>query len=534
MNVIYSVRLNVSEKNVLKPLIVKQKDSNSRYIDCAFFHGRFMLLIRSGNVILNVTRSDGQKRSFAGTINDNGTVRIPVANWMVENAGMLDCDISVIDGGEKLTSALFSIEVQASAHPDGSVSPDDPAVDIATILIERAEAAAAEATLAAEQIETEFAGAGVHGSTYTTIFDTAAVSTSIHSNKDNPWVLLTETSDLVTWIKSYRITFDNDVYIVIGQEWHSDIQIGKGVAFAGNASLWGNVDGIIEGINDVPFLVTSGMDEGTSHTEGLYLFTSTAGSHTIKIESIEYNYTMFPMNLVYGYPHPAVHMVKGVSSYAGYSMGENALVNKRSTFAIGFHNVLSGSASKAFGGSNNTSGDNGCAVGARNTVSGEFAHAFGAINTASGSKSTAIGHQCTASGANSNVIGTGCTASGQYAVAIGTSSTASGVGSLALGLWATASGTIATAIGQGCVAKNGGQLVFGMNNVLDPSENPSTEKGDYVEIVGNGANKNNRSNARTLDWEGNESLAGGLTLGKGTADEVTISAAQLKRLLELL
>jgi hypothetical protein len=44
----------------------------------------------------------------------------------------------------------------------------------------------------------------------------------------------------------------------------------------------------------------------------------------------------------------------------------------------------------------------------------------------------------------------------------------------------------------------------------------------------------NRSNARTLDWQGNESISGSLTLGKGTADEVSISAAQLAQLLALL
>lgn len=69
---------------------------------------------------------------------------------------------------------------------------------------------------------------------------------------------------------------------------------------------------------------------------------------------------------------------------------------------------------------------------------------------------------------------------------------------------------------------------------FDSSQSAATEKGTYVEIVGNGTNNNNRSNARTLDWSGNESLAGSLTLGKGTADEVTITAAQLAQLLALL
>lgn len=151
MNVIYSIKLNVSEKNVLKPLILKQKDSNSRFIDCAFMHGRFMLLIRTGMVVLNVTRADGQHKSFAGTINDNGTVRIPVTNWMVENAGMIECDVSVFDDDEKLTSALFSAEVQASANPDGSVSPDDPNVDIALQIVSAAQEAAKSAASSARE-----------------------------------------------------------------------------------------------------------------------------------------------------------------------------------------------------------------------------------------------------------------------------------------------------------------------------------------------------------------------------------------------
>ena len=78
------------------------------------------------------------------------------------------------------------------------------------------------------------------------------------------------------------------------------------------------------------------------------------------------------------------------------------------------------------------------------------------------------------------------------------------------------------------------QFAFGQYNVEDPSRISQYEKGNYVEIVGNGTADNARSNARTLDWSGNEALAGSLTLGKGTADEVTITAAQLTALLALL
>ena len=39
----------------------------------------------------------------------------------------------------------------------------------------------------------------------------------------------------------------------------------------------------------------------------------------------------------------------------------------------------------------------------------------------------------------------------------------------------------------------------------------ANERGTYIEIVGNGTADNARSNARTLDWSGNEILTGSST-----------------------
>ena len=55
---------------------------------------------------------------------------------------------------------------------------------------------------------------------------------------------------------------------------------------------------------------------------------------------------------------------------------------------------------------------------------------------------------------------------------------------------------------------------------------------EVLEIAGNGMTFPH--NARILDMDGNEKLAGTLTLGYDTADEVTVTAAQLKALLALL
>lgn len=116
--------------------------------------------------------------------------------------------------------------------------------------------------------------------------------------------------------------------------------------------------------------------------------------------------------------------------------------------------------------------------------------------------------------------------------AFGDYSHAEGCGTVARGYSSHAEGTNTFAIGE-CsyaggnltVSKGYNQHVFGRLNVIDDGNN-------YIEIVGNGdIQAFTRSNARTLDWQGNESLAGSITLGKGSVDEVTLTAAYLKHMM---
>lgn len=109
----------------------------------------------------------------------------------------------------------------------------------------------------------------------------------------------------------------------------------------------------------------------------------------------------------------------------------------------------------------------------------------------------------------------------------------SGYRAVALGYYNTLRGTNSFAIGQSNTANGKNQFVFGQFNSYDNPQD-TENKGNHIEIVGNGKDSSHRSNARTLDWQGNETLAGNITLGKGTADEVTLTAAQVKQLLALL
>ena len=59
--------------------------------------------------------------------------------------------------------------------------------------------------------------------------------------------------------------------------------------------------------------------------------------------------------------------------------------------------------------------------------------------------------------------------------------------------------------------------------MADPSTRYASERGTYIEIVGKGTSDSARSNARTLDWYGNENISGTLRIYAGTANEQNLS-----------
>ncbi len=87
------------------------------------------------------------------------------------------------------------------------------------------------------------------------------------------------------------------------------------------------------------------------------------------------------------------------------------------------------------------------------------------------------------------------------------SGSAYGVCSLTQGSNIIASGQYSHGEGWWTIANHRSQHVFGEYNIADDSGAIVSNRGNYVEIVGNGT-ENARSNARTLDWNGNEVISG--------------------------
>lgn len=129
------VNLDVAVKNQSQYIVAKQYDSHSRFLKVQLLNDTVKLNInKDATVTINARRPDGSSNSFLGSINDDGTLLLPISNWMLEQSGTLRCDVSVVSGEEKLSSTLFSIEVESSANPGDNIS-DDEQYDLLTELL---------------------------------------------------------------------------------------------------------------------------------------------------------------------------------------------------------------------------------------------------------------------------------------------------------------------------------------------------------------------------------------------------------------
>ena len=99
-----------------------------------------------------------------------------------------------------------------------------------------------------------------------------------------------------------------------------------------------------------------------------------------------------------------------------------------------------------------------------------------------------------------------------YTLHIGT--LASGIGSHAEGACTRTIGSYSHAEGIGTVAVAHYQHAQGKYNIID---------NNYADIVGNGSGVNNRSNAYTLDWDGNGTYAGKLTVGAAPTNDMDVA-----------
>lgn len=147
----------------------------------------------------------------------------------------------------------------------------------------------------------------------------------------------------------------------------------------------------------------------------------------------------------------------------------------------------------------------------------------GSNGVASGSAAHSEGNETKALFDYAHAEGNNTIASGRTSHAEGDGTYAFGNCSHAEGYVTNAGGDYSHAEGNNTKAKHRSQHVFGEYNIADTNSASSSNRGTYIEIVGNGTGGSARSNARTLDWNGNETIAGDLTYNGNTSLTSAIS-----------
>ena len=233
---------------------------------------------------------------------------------------------------------------------------------------------------------------------------------------------------------------------------------------------------------------------------------------TVGEESVAFGYNPTAsgeQSIAGGYNATASNTVSVALGNGASASGFAATAFGTSTRATGNYSQAEGYQTRAGGGSSHSEGN-------QTTASGGASHAEGASTQSSGQYSHAEGNGSISSGISSHAEGYSSVASGDFSHAEGFNTYATKIEAHAEGYSTTANGQAAHAEGEYTEANHRDQHVFGSYNIPDDSEEGNDQKGNYIEIVGNGYWDNDEeeaiySNARTLDWNGNEVLAGDLT-----------------------
>lgn len=151
-SIIQNITLDVSQFNPIAPILVKQKDAYTRGFKVTITDNGTPLQIQDSAEVWfnceNLTEvvengvTTTKRASVEGTVNADGTVTVFVPSVVMEVAGNIQCDISIITTTEinnELTSQVlktmtFMLDCQKAANPSGtsSTAEDDILVGLAS------------------------------------------------------------------------------------------------------------------------------------------------------------------------------------------------------------------------------------------------------------------------------------------------------------------------------------------------------------------------------------------------------------------
>ena len=202
--------------------------------------------------------------------------------------------------------------------------------------------------------------------------------------------------------------------------------------------------------------------------------------------------------------------------YRNSASGNYSHVEGFTSMAIGNFSHAEGVGTKAEGEASHAEG-----VYTTTTADGMYSHAEGAYTTANGQSSHAEGERTEAKGFFSHTEGVGTKAEGEASHAEGAYTTANGKHSHSEGYttkvngwYSHAEGYLTEVNGGYSHAEGASTIATGYYQHVQGKYNIEDKSNKYAHIVGNG-NNSNRSNAHTIDWDGNGAFAGSVSSTTG-------------------
>ena len=147
--IVKAIPLDVSAQNRIQAVIAKQYDKDSRYLKVQLMSDGSPLIVDGNNIVtINALRADGEAKAFLGTVNSDGTVTVPVTQWMLALDDQVTCDVSITNNdGRRLSTTNFKIDVE-HANYDGNASSAETEDVFTSVLAKSAEAIAKAEVLA--------------------------------------------------------------------------------------------------------------------------------------------------------------------------------------------------------------------------------------------------------------------------------------------------------------------------------------------------------------------------------------------------
>lgn len=232
-----------------------------------------------------------------------------------------------------------------------------------------------------------------------------------------------------------------------------------------------------------------------------------ATKQTVK-DAITETKNSIPSNIVNGSALGSLRTKLSNTESDTYTMGSCA-------FAEGMKTMASGKYSHAEGFITNATSDCSHAEGFTTVATGSYSHAEGYRGAARGLYSHVEGGCSSAAGQN--------IASGEASHSEGSGTVAEGECSHAEGGFVKAKGQYSHAEGSNTIASADSQHVQGRNNI---------ESSNYSHILGNGTDSDHRSNAHTIDWQGNTWYSGIAKIGGTSFDDANAKELATKEYVD--